>query len=206
MTWELYLAFCLATAILIIMPGPVVSLVIANALTHGTAKGIVTVTGAQAAILIQLLVVALGLTSLMAVMAGWFEWLRWLGAAYLIWLGVQKWRATPLLPEERPSGTTRSRAIFLQGFVIALTNPKSLFFLAAFFPQFISPAAPAGPQLWLLCPTFLVIAAIFDSSYALLAGRARGWLKDRRHVLLGERITGTFLIGAGAWLVLARRG
>ncbi len=210
MSLELYVAFVAATAVLIIMPGPVVSLVIANALTHGTRAGLVTVGGAQAAIAIQLVVVALGLTSLVAVMAEWFEWLRWIGAAYLVWLGVQKWRAKPLLPEERHQetlgGDARQVAIFGQGFVVALTNPKSLFFFAAFFPQFLDVGAPAGPQLALLCPTFIVIAGIFDGSYALLAGRARGWLRDRRHVLIGERITGSFLIAAGAWLALARRG
>ena len=206
MSLELYFAFVAATALLIIRPGPVVSLVIANALTHGTRAGLVTVGGAQAAIAIQLVVVALGLTSLVAVMAEWFEWLRWAGAAYLVWLGIQKWRARPLLPEERPSGDARHGTIFGQGFLVALTNPKSLFFFAAFFPQFIDVGAPAGPQLALLCPTFIVVAAIFDGSYALLAGRARGWLKDRRHVLIGERITGSFLIAAGAWLALARRG
>ena len=206
MTWELYLAFGIATAILIIMPGPVVSLVIANALTHGPRKGLVTVAGAQAAIAVQLVVVALGLTSLIAVMAQWFEWLRWIGAAYLIWLGIQKWRAQPLLPEERPSGDGHGKAIFFQGFLVALTNPKSLFFFAAFFPQFMNPAAPVTPQLALLCPTFLVVACIFDGSYALVAGNARRWLRDRRHILIGDRITGSFLIGAGAWLALARRG
>ncbi len=206
MSLELYFTFVAATAVLIIMPGPVVSLVIANALTHGTRAGLVTVGGAQVAIAIQLVVVALGLTSLVAVMAEWFEWLRWIGAAYLVWLGIQKWRAKPLLPEERPSGDARHGAIFGQGFVVALTNPKSLFFFAAFFPQFLDVGAPAGPQLAFLCPTFLLVAAIFDSSYAFLAGRARGWLRDRRHVLIGERITGSFLIAAGAWLALARRG
>ncbi len=206
MSLELYFAFVAATAVLIIMPGPVVSLVIANALTHGTRAGLVTVGGAQVAIAIQLVVVALGLTSLVAVMAEWFEWLRWIGAAYLVWLGIQKWRAKPLLPEERPSGDARHGAIFGQGFVVALTNPKSLFFFAAFFPQFLDVGAPAGPQLAFLCPTFLLVAALFDSSYAFLAGRARGWLRDRRHVLIGERITGSFLIAAGAWLALARRG
>jgi threonine/homoserine/homoserine lactone efflux protein len=206
MSLELYFAFVAATAVLIIMPGPVVSLVIANALTHGTRAGLVTVGGAQLAIAIQLVAVALGLTSLVAVMAEWFEWLRWIGAAYLVWLGIQKWRAKPLLPEERPSGDARHGAIFGQGFVVALTNPKSLFFFAAFFPQFLDVGAPAGPQLAFLCPTFLLVAALFDSSYAILAGRARGWLRDRRHVLIGERITGSFLIAAGAWLALARRG
>ena len=94
------------------------------------------------------------------------------------------WRAKPLLPEERHlealGGDARHGAIFGQGFVVALTNPKSLFFFAAFFPQFLDVGAPAGPQLALLCPTFILVAALFDSSYAILAGRARGWLRDRR--------------------------
>lgn len=205
MTWELYSAFVLATAVLIILPGPIVSLVIANSLTHGTRTGLLTVGGAQAAVVIQLIVVALGLTSIMAVMAEWFDWLRWVGAAYLIWLGIQKWRAKPLLPEERPSGNARGSAVFWQGFLVAMTNPKLLLFLAAFFPQFMDPAAPIGPQLALLCPTFLVVAALFDGSYALVAGRARGWMRNRRHIQIGERVVGSFLIGAGAWLALARR-
>lgn len=205
MSLELYIAFVAATAVLIIMPGPVVSLVIANSLSHGTRSGLITVGGAQVAVAVQLVVIALGLSSVMAVMAQGFEWLRWIGAAYLIWLGIQKWRAKPLLPDEHPSASGRGGKVFAQGFLVAMTNPKLLFFLAAFFPQFIDPTAPTGPQLALLCPTFLIVAATFDSSYALLAGRARGWLRDRRHVQMGDRITGSFLIGAGAWLALARR-
>lgn len=205
MTWELYTTFVLASALLIILPGPMVSLVIANSLTHGTRTGMTTVGGAQAAMVIQLAVVALGLTSIMAIMAQWFDWLRWVGAAYLIWLGIQKWRAKPMLPEERPSGDARDSAVFWQGFLVGMTNPKLLLFLAAFFPQFMDPAAPLGPQLALLCPTFLVIAAVFDGSYALAAGRARGWLRNRRQIRIGERLVGSCMICAGAWLALARR-
>ncbi|MCP5365907.1 MAG: LysE family transporter [Hyphomicrobiales bacterium] len=208
---SLYLAFCLATIVLIILPGPVVSLIIANALSHGTRAGALTIAGAQSAIALQLVVVALGLTSVMAVMAEWFEWLRWAGAAYLVWLGIQKWRSRPVLPDEIPVDTAPSldghrRRIFTQGFFVALTNPKLLLFLAAFFPQFMDPALPAGPQLAILCPTFLVLAALFDGSYAVLAGRARHWMRDRRRMMIGERVVGSFLIAAGAWLALARRG
>ncbi len=201
----LFLAFCAATAVLIILPGPVVSLIIANTMTYGTRAGLTTVGGAQTAIAIQLIVVALGLSSVMAVLSEWFEWLRWAGAAYLIWLGIQKWRSQPLLPEERPTRSHRAGVIFTQGFLVALTNPKSLFFFAAFFPQFMDPALPAGPQLAWLCPAFLIIAGIFDGSWALVAGRARLWLKERRHLLIGERLVGSILIAAGAWLAFARR-
>lgn len=206
MTLELYLTFFITSTIIIIVPGPIVSLVIANALTHGTRKGVVTVGGAQVAILVQLIVVSLGLGSLMAFTAEWLQWLRWIGAAYLIWIGVQKWRAQPWLPDERAGGDARYPKLFGQGFLVGITNPKSLFFLAAFFPQFINPAAPAGPQLWLLGATFLVVGTLSDSGYALLAGRARGWLRNRRHVLIGDRITGSILIGGGLWLALANRG
>lgn len=205
MTLELYFAYFAASTILIIVPGPIVSLVIANSLTHGTVQGVVTVGGAQAAILIQLVIVSLGLGSLMALTAEWVQWLRWIGAAYLIWLGVQKWRAEPLLPEERPSRDVRGYRLFWQGFLVSMTNPKSLFFFSAFFPQFVNPNAPVAPQLWLLCTTFLVIGIISDSGYAVLAGRARSWLRNRQHVLIGERVTGSILIGGGLWLALARR-
>ena len=104
------------------------------------------------------------------------------------------------------AATQHLRRIFTQGFFVALTNPKLLLFLAAFFPQFMDPALPAGPQLAILCPTFLVLAALFDGSYAVLAGRARHWMRDRRRMMIGERVVGSFLIAAGAWLALARRG
>jgi len=202
---SLYLAFCLATMALIILPGPVVSLIIANSLSQGTRSGLVTVAGANSGIAVQLVVVALGLTSVMAVMAELFEWLRWIGAAYLIWLGVQKWRSKPLLPDEVPVDRKNGKVVFVQGFLAAMTNPKLLLFFAAFFPQFMDPALPAGPQLAILCPSFLVIAAIFDGSYALAAGRARRWMRNRRRLMIGERVVGSFLIAAGAWLALARR-
>lgn len=205
MTLELYLAFVLATAVLIILPGPIVSLVIANSISHGSRAGLCNVAGSLVAMAILLLVVALGLGSLMAIMASAFEWLRWLGVAYLIWLGIQKWRMAIVPPAERPARDAQPAKLFFQGFLISLTNPKTLVFLAAFFPQFMSADAPAAPQLALLCPTFLVIAAILDSSYAVLAGRARHWLRDLRRLKIAERVTGLFMIAAGAWLALARR-
>jgi len=205
MNLDLYLAFVAAAAVLIIMPGPIVTLVVANSVTYGTRSALSTVAGAQSGHFLLLLVVAAGMTSLMHLMAEGFEWLRWVGVAYLVWLGLQRWRAGPAA-EVDPAGLAVSgRRLFWQGFLVSITNPKTLFFYAAFFPQFVDPVLPPALQLTVLCGTFLVIATLFDSSYAVLAGRARGWLRDRRRMKLCDRIIGTFLIAAGAWLALARR-
>lgn len=205
MAIELYISFVIATAILIVIPGPVVSLVIANSIAHGTRPALLTVAGSSSAIVLQLALLTLGMTSFMLLMADWFELLRWAGVAYLLYLGIRLWRA-PAVPDDEGKAATRSpKALFLQGFVVSVTNPKSLVFYAAFFPQFIDPAAAALPQLALLCATFLTIAACLDSSYALLGGRLRHLLRSARMARLRNRITGTLMIGAGIGLALARR-
>lgn len=205
MNLELYLAFVLAASVLILLPGPNVTLIVANAMAYGTRRALLTVAGTQTAQAVQLVVVAFGLASLMAIMAEWFEWLRWLGVAYLLWLGIQRWRARPHGAADAEPPQARSRVLFGQGFLVALTNPKVLFFYVAFFPQFIDPALPPGPQLALLCLSFLTIAAVIDGGYALLAGRARVWIADRRRQRMSNRITGSILIATGIWLALARR-
>jgi homoserine/homoserine lactone efflux protein len=202
---ELYLAFVAATAVLVVMPGPIVTLVVANSVTYGTRPALSTVAGAQSGHFLLLLVVAAGMTSLMHVLAEGFEWLRWIGVAYLVWLGLQRWLATPAADADPAVLAVSGRRLFWQGFLVSITNPKTLFFYAAFFPQFVDPTAPPALQMTVLCGTFLVVATLFDSGYAILAGRARGWLRDRRRMKICDRVIGTFLIAAGAWLALARR-
>lgn len=205
MNLDLYLAFVAATAVLVVLPGPIVTLVVANSVTYGTRPALSTVAGAQSGHFLLLLVVAAGMTSLIHLMAEGFAWLRWVGVAYLVWLGVQRWRAAGAAEAGPALLAVSGRRLFWQGFAVAITNPKTLFFYAAFFPQFVDPALPPAPQLAALCATFLAVATLFDSSYAVLAGRARGWLRDRRRMRLCDRAIGTVLIGAGAWLALARR-
>jgi len=203
---DLYLAFLLATAVLVLIPGPNVTLLVANSLAHGPRRSLITLAGTSSAIALQLLVVAFGMTSLILVLAQWFEWLRWAGVAYLIWLGIQHWRAAPLALDDLERPAMRSGALFWQGVLVAATNPKTLLFYAAFFPQFIDPARAPGPQLALLCVTFLLVATVLDGAYALLAGRLRPWLGTRRRALWRNRLTGSFLIAAALGLALARRG
>lgn len=201
---ELYLAFVLATAVLIAMPGPNVTLIVAHAIAHGSRRAMLTVAGTESAQAVQLGFVALGMTTLIVAFAAVFEWVRWIGVAYLIWLGIQRWRAGAAGP--RPAvELTPPKTMFWQGFFVGVTNPKTWLFYAAFFPQFVDPAVPVGQQLLLLSVTYLAIATALDGGYALLAGRARGWLRVGRRRNLADRISGTMLIGAGVWLALARR-
>jgi homoserine/homoserine lactone efflux protein len=206
MDLDLYLAFLFATTVLILIPGPNVTLLVANSLAHGPRRALVTLAGTSFAIALQLLVVALGMSSLILLLARWFEWLRWAGVAYLIYLGVQQWRAPPLALDDLERPAVGSGTLFWQGVLVSATNPKTLLFYAAFFPQFVDPASPPGPQLALLCITFLVVATMLDGTYAILAGRLRPWLRTRQRARLRNRITGTFLIAAALGLALARRG
>jgi threonine/homoserine/homoserine lactone efflux protein len=200
---ELYLGFVLASVILILIPGPNVSLIVANSIAYGTRYGLLTVAGTSSAIVLQLALTALGLTATLRLLAGWFEWVRWVGVAYLLFLGIRQWFAAPVdLTRVRPQPRS-FRAIALRGFLISLTNPKTLLFYGAFFPQFLSHDAPIAPQVALLSLTFFIIAAGLDSGWALLAGRVRGVLAIRGR--LRNRLSGGFLIGAGIGLALAHR-
>ncbi len=205
METDLYIAFVLATTLLILIPGPIVTLTIANSLTHGTRAGLTTVSGTTLATAMLLLIGGFGMASALALLAEWFDTLRWLGAGYLVWLGIQQWRAKAHGLEDEAPAFKSPRKLFWQGFLVSITNPKTILFYAAFFPQFIDPMQPAGQQLLVLSLTFLVIATALDFGYALLAGRLRPWLSGGRRGVIRNRVTGGLLIGAGVGLALARK-
>lgn len=202
---ELYFAFVLATVVLILIPGPIVTLTIANSLAYGTRHGLRTVLGTSVATGCMLLVGGFGMASVFALLAEGFEYLRWAGAAYLIWLGIQSWRAKVVKLGDAEAALGPKKSLFWQGFIVSITNPKTLFFYAAFFPQFIDPTAATGPQLALLSVTFLVIATSLDCGYAFLSGKLRPMLSSERQGRMRNRISGVFLIGTGMALALARK-
>jgi len=201
---ELYLAFVAATALLIVIPGPAVSLIVANGIAYGGRRALISVAGTSSAIAVQLAVVAFGMASAMAALAEWFGWLRWAGVVYLVYLGVRAWRAPAVTLDPEAGRGASARRLYWQGFVVNGTNPKMLFFLAAFFPQFVDASLPLAPQMAVLSASFLAIAMVLDGSYALLSGRLRRVLAGASR--LRNRLTGTLLIGAGLGLALARRG
>ncbi|RJF65641.1 LysE family translocator [Rhodopseudomonas palustris] len=203
MSLELYLTYVAACIALALLPGPVVTLVIANGLRHGTRAALLNIAGAQLGLGLVIALVAAGLTTLMATMGYWFDWVRLVGAAYLVWLGIGLIRhpvegvATDATPRTPRGG------FFLQGLLVLLANPKVLVFFGAFIPQFVDMQRDHVPQVALLGVTFMAIVAITDAAYALLAGRARTLFSARRTRLL-SRISGGFMIGGGVWLALSR--
>ncbi|WP_245442840.1 LysE family translocator [Methylobacterium terrae] len=202
MPLDLYLGFVAATIVLILIPGPNVALIVANSVAHGTRYGLITVATVGAALTVQLALTVAGLSAMLAVMAAWFETLRWLGVLYLVWLAFSAWRA-PATDLARTAPEPRAvRIVALRGFLVALTNPKTLLFFGAFLPQFVSRDAEPLGQLLLLAATFLVLAIGGDVVWALAAGRARVVLARGRW---RNRVTGGLLLGAGVGLALARR-
>jgi homoserine/homoserine lactone efflux protein len=198
----LFLAFVAAVTVLMLIPGPNVALIVANSLAYGPQYGLITVAGTSSAMVAQLALTALGMTELLGALGLWFGWLRWIGVAYLLYLGLIQWRAPAHdLAAIRPEPKS-PRAIFTRALLVSLTNPKTLFFYGAFFPQFVSLDRPLGVQAAILSATFLALALLIDSGWALVAGRARGMLASRGR--LRNRLSGGILIGAGAFLALAR--
>lgn len=204
---HLFLAYCLAVAILLLMPGPIVALVIANSLSHGRRSGLATVAGSTLGNALLLLAIVAGLLASFALLSEIFRVVRWGGALYLIWLGIRTWRAHDgARAATGPPARRPSSAVFLQGLFIASTNPKAIVFYVAFLPQFIDPRLPAGPQLLAMSGTLIIMGLLSDTAYALLAARARGWLSTPGRRRVQSLMTGTLLIGVGCGLLLARRG
>src|SRR5579872_125724 len=202
MSLEIYLAYIAACVGLALLPGPIVTLVIANGLRHGTRAALTNIAGVQAALTIVIGVVAIGLASLMATMGYWFDWVRFAGAAYLVWLGIKLIR-DPVQGVEAEAPPPPRGGFFLQGFLVALSNPKLLVFFGAFIPQFVDMQQPHLPQVALLGSTFMIVAGLTDATYALLAGRVRSFFSVRRTRLM-SRVSGGFMVGGGIWLALRR--
>ena len=205
MELHVYLAFVVATTIMIALPGPSVLLTVAHSISFGWRLALSTVAGATMGIAVQLIVAAIGLTSLLNVVAEAFEWLRWAGAAYLVYLGIKQWRSASE-PLEFDTSSVSRKNLFVQGLVITIPNPKSLIFIAAFLPQFIDAARPLGLQFTFIVPTFLVITFTVTSFWALVAGKLSGFLQSQRAFKSVLRTAGGLMIIAGAGLALARRG
>ncbi len=203
MSIELYLAFVAASALLVLTPGPMVAYIVATTLTHGLRHGLMALIGSAAASAIQLVIVVAGLSLILHAASDAFFWIKWIGVAYLAYLGVKALYA----PDEELApalAVTRStRRTIAEAFFVNLTNPKALLFHGAFLPLFISPSAPATPQLVLLAVTFVVVAALLDGGWAVFAARLKPVL-----VRIGRwrhRITGGILLTAAAGLALVRK-
>jgi homoserine/homoserine lactone efflux protein len=199
---ELFSAFLLITVVLFLTPGPIVTLIIATGARQGTRAALVTVAGASTGTSVLLVFISFGLSWILKASSEVFETLRWVGAAYLIWIGVQAWRhAGATAAAVAPRGHVHA----WRGFIVALTNPKTIAFFTAFLPQFIDASLPVERQLLVMCVCAVLLGAVLDSGWALAAGFGRAWFVKPKHNTLLGRISGAVLIGGGIWLSLARR-
>jgi homoserine/homoserine lactone efflux protein len=202
MSLNLYLAYLAACIVLVIVPGPTVTVIIANSLRYGARAGLLNVAGTQLGLAVMIGIVILGLASLLEAIGWWFEVLRLAGAAYLIWLGIKLFRSDGSLDSTASAPKPRA-GFFFQGFIVLMSNPKIIVLFGALFPQFIDPKGDYLEQVLILGITAMVVAAIFDSIYAVTAGRA-GTLLSKARVRILSKISGASLIGGGVWLALTR--
>jgi threonine/homoserine/homoserine lactone efflux protein len=202
MALETWLAFLLASAALLAIPGPTILLVIGQSLGAGRGRALPLVAGVALGDLTAMMLSLAGLGALLAASSLAFTILKWGGAAYLLWLGVKLWRAP--VPEAAPPPLSARRA-FRDAYVVTALNPKSIAFFVAFVPQFLDGRHPFLSQAAILVMSFVTLAACNALLYALLAGRLSG-LVTRRSVRRGfNRLGGAMLIGAGIATAAMRR-
>jgi threonine/homoserine/homoserine lactone efflux protein len=202
MTLEIYLAYLLACLLITLIPGPTVTLIVANSLSHGTRAGLLNVAGTQAGLALMMLTLIVGLSSVIEAMGWLFDWLRIAGALYLAWLGWKLLRSPDFDLRTQAAPAPRG-GFFMQGLLVLLANPKALLWFGAFIPQFVDPNGPYVSQIALLGVTAMAVAAVTDGAYAVLTGRA-GAFASRKNIRIVSKFSGAFLIGGSLWLALTR--
>ncbi|MBK8771786.1 MAG: LysE family translocator [Rhizobiales bacterium] len=201
---EAYVAFCLAALALAAVPGPTVTVIIANSLRFGARAGLLNVAGTIAAGLVWLALATLGLGAAIRVMGIWFDLLRYAGAIYLIWLGLRLLFSKGSAFDGRAATGAGAHGFFWQGFVVLMSNPKVLVLFGMLIPPFLGANGDIERGTLLLGGTFIIIAAVTDTVYALLAGQAGSWM-SRSRIRAVEVVSGTFLAAAGVWMALKGR-
>jgi threonine/homoserine/homoserine lactone efflux protein len=207
MALDHWLAFVAASAVLLAIPGPTVLLVISYALGHGRRSATSTVAGVALGDFTAMTASMLGLGALLAASAVLFMVLKFVGAAYLVFLGVKLWRAPvggvsaeAVVPMARPG------RVFLHAYAVTALNPKSIVFFIAFLPQFLDGTRAVLPQLVIFEVSFLVLATANALTYALLASVARRRIRQPGVQRAVNRVGGSLLVGAGALAVAWRSG
>jgi threonine/homoserine/homoserine lactone efflux protein len=198
--------FAAASIALLVVPGPSVLYIVTRSVTQGRRAGLISVLGVHVGSVVHVAAAALGLSALLASSATAFMIVKYLGAAYLVWLGVQKLRRRgPATVDDTPP-VPRSR-LFTQGIVVNVLNPKTAIFFLAFLPQFVSPArGPVAAQIVVLGACFILLGILSDGGYALLAGALAGRLRRTRTARRRlDRASGVVYLGLGAGAAFASR-
>ncbi|ANN79620.1 LysE family translocator [Bordetella flabilis] len=201
-----WLAFVAASVVLLVIPGPTILSVISYSMAHGRRARWPLVAAVALGDCTALFVSLLGLGALLASSAFWFTVVKWVGGGYLLYLGIRLLCAGAAGGPVQASAAPASRwKLFANVWLVTALNPKGIVFFVAFLPQFVQPGAAATGQLWLLGVTFVVLAALNATLYAVFAGAASRWLASPRARRGFHLMGGSLLSSAGIWALLARR-
>ena len=206
MTFETWIAFAAASAVLLIIPGPTILLVVSYSLGQGWRSALPVAAGVALGDFTAMTLSMLGVGAVLAASAMVFTALKWLGAAYLVYLGIKLFRAGGTLDVEPRKGLTSNLKMVGHAWMVTALNPKSITFFVAFLPQFIHRDGDFWTQMLICEVTFLVLAFTNALGYALVASRARGVVSSPRAIGLFNRAGGTLLIGAGIATATVRSG
>lgn len=200
---NLYLSFIIISFGIIIIPGPNVLVIISTSIRDGRLRGLQTVAGTSCAMAIQLIIAAFATNWFIGYLGEGFYLLKWFGIIYLVYLGITHLKQA--INVKTKNITANASTSFCRGFWISLTNPKTILFFSAFLPQFAGGTGNYPAQIGLLSVTFLCMAIVLDSSYALLSTRLRSLLSARNTAATQNYISGILYLCAGAWLAALRR-
>ena len=206
MTFEAWIAFTAATTVLLVIPGPTILLVISYALGQGWRTAFPIAVGVALGDFTAMTLSMLGVGALLATSALVFTTLKWIGAAYLIWLGIKLFRAGGTLDARPREDAAPGWKMLGHAWLVTALNPKSITFFVAFLPQFLDRNADFLTQMLIFESTFLVLAFLNAFGYALVAARARALVRNERAIRIFNRAGGTLLIGAGVATVAVRAG
>ncbi|MES0882378.1 LysE family translocator [Roseibium sp. SCP14] len=205
MTLELYSAYVVATLIVLAIPGPTIMLVVSYALTQGRKSAVASVMGVGLGDATAATVSLLGLGAILGASATAFAVLKWVGAAYLVWLGIKMWRSRPTALGMHQVAAVPAHKIFWHAYVVTSLNPKGIVFFMAFLPHFIAPQSAVAPQLVLLGSTFVVLGIMNAAFYALAAAAIGQKLRSPSLLRLVNKVGGGFLISAATMTATLQR-
>ncbi|GAK84782.1 homoserine/homoserine lactone efflux protein [Vibrio ponticus] len=204
MDLHVWLAYVLTAIVFSLAPGSGTVNSISNGLSYGTRKSLGAIVGLQIGLACHIILVGAGIGALVAQSAMAFTVIKWVGAAYLVWLGIQKWRDTASLSMHSREDNRSGFALMRSAIVINLTNPKSIVFLVALFPQFINPAQPQLIQFVILGVTTVVIDAIVMLGYTTLASQMGRFIRSDKVMGKINKVFGSMFVGCGALLATAK--
>lgn len=206
MSWQVWFGFLGAAWVISLSPGAGAIASMSSGLRHGLRRGYWNILGLQLGLLLQVVIVAAGVGALLASSALAFTVVKWFGVAYLVYLGVQQWRATPTeMTADEPTPTGSALGMVARGFLVNASNPKAVVFMLAVLPQFLDPGRPLVPQYAVIAATMVVVDVIVMTGYTGLAARVLTFLRSPRQQRATGRVFSGLFFAAAGFLSLVRR-